>query len=62
MIFVVKQLTSTIHYKNYYVLQVFLIAIVHFKIFSKMAVLRYYYIVLVILLCYVLDILLYVRI
>ena len=36
MIFVVKQLTSTIPYNNYYVLQVFLIAIVHFILFTKM--------------------------
>ena len=37
MIFVVKQLTSTIPYNNYYVLQVFLIAIVQFILFSKIA-------------------------
>ena len=37
MICVVKQLTSTILYNNYYVLQVFLIAILHFILFSKMA-------------------------
>ena len=37
MIFVVKQLTSTIPYNNYYILQVFLIAIVHVILFSKMA-------------------------
>ena len=37
MTFVVKQLTSTIPYNNVYVVQVLLIAIVHFILFSKMA-------------------------
>ena len=37
MIFVVKQLTSTIPYNNFYVMQVYLIEIVYFILFSKMA-------------------------